>query len=93
MHHLQNYIPFMLAAGSDAPAFSIVRILEALIIACVTAGITAFGAGYVTQEVMKSELRHLDSAQVQNHNDIKEVRRDLHNHELWELNNATGKAK
>jgi len=72
-HHLQDYIPFMLATGAPSPTFSVLRIIEALIIA----GVTAFGAGYVTQAVMQNELRHLNNAQKENHNDIKAMRKDI----------------
>jgi len=83
--HLSDYIPFMLAAGGPNPSFSVVRIIEALIIA----GVTAFGAGYVTQAVMQNELKHLNIAQEENHNDIKAVEQTLAAHLQWELDKAT----
>jgi len=83
--HLYNCIPFMLASGGPNPSFSMVRIIEALIIAAAT----AFGAGYVTQQVMQNELKHLNIAQQENHNDIKDVEKTLAAHLQWELDKAS----
>jgi len=84
-HHLQDYIPFMLAVGSDRPSFSTVRIIEALIIA----GLTAVGAGYVTQAVMKNELKHLTVSQQENRDEIRNLAKSLESHLQWELDRAS----
>jgi len=84
-HHLQDYIPFMLATGSTQPSFSTVRIIEALLIA----GLTAAGTGYITQAVMENELHHLSIAEEQNRAAIKDLDDTLSEHLQWELDRAT----
>jgi len=74
--HITEYIPFMLSGCGPNPSFSAVRIIEALIIAI----LTAFGAGYVTQQVMQNELKHLSIGQERNEKHIDKLTDVLREH-------------
>jgi len=82
--HLQDYIPFMLTASGSQPSFSVVRIIEALIIAV----LTAFGAGYVTQQVMQNELKHISIDIQRNEKNIEKVDDRLREHLMKDYNKA-----
>jgi len=74
--HLADYIPFMLSTSGPQPSFSVVRIIEALIIAV----LTAFGAGYVTQQVMQNELKHISIDIQRNEKHIEKIGDRLQEH-------------
>lgn len=71
---LSEIIPFMLAAGAPQPHFSFQRIIEAIIIGAVTAGI----AVYSTQQVITAKLDMLQTQISEVKAEVKVIRGDIY---------------
>ena len=80
LRHITTLLPFFLSVG-DHPKLHLTRIVEALVIAAVTAGITMYG----TQKVLEERIGHISNQVRQNHADIRDVNGALQEHLRWEL--------
>lgn len=77
--HAPSMLPFMASAVAGAGAkLSFPRIIEAIIIAAISGGLTM----WVTVSVINTELTHLKTSVNELKADIKELRRDVYSQSL-----------
>ncbi len=80
LRHAAAFLPFMLSVG-EHPKLHLTRIIEAIVIAAMTAGITMYG----TQKVLEERIGHVANQVRQNQQDIRAVDSALQEHLRWEL--------
>jgi len=79
---LMGVLPFMLSLQNEgASRVNIQRIVEAVIIAGVTAGLTMYG----TQQVIKVQIENLKAQVLENRADIKDLDSNLNQHVIDEM--------
>lgn len=83
-------LPFMMSATSGATKLSFPRLIEAIVIAAISGGLTM----WVTVSVINTELKHVKGSVEELKADIKELRRDVYNQVLSNrvLNPGNGKS-
>lgn len=73
-HTTRNFIPFTLAEGQAQPKMNIQRIIEALLIAAITAGV----AMYASMQVLDTRLQNMQNDVQRLEQSVKEMQRDLY---------------